>query len=315
MLKRDVSMFNAGEKNGLKTCSNGQCFAPKNEDSEDTVCDGVRNCADGSDELSCPLSACDNGALFHPFARCDGRDDCGDNSDEKNCDCYYLHDKGASYRGRVTQQHSCQYWASQYPHAHNHTPEAYPPAGLERNYCRNPDGKDRPWCYTNNPTIRWMYCDRVTACDELPTSCFFTNDKGRSYAGGINRTGDRLCQRWDSQSPHSHPYTPQAHPDAGLEENFCRNPDNKDRPWCYITDGTDTWDYCDVTECPDPTSWEYVPRSCRSSEISCEGNCGRSYSEFFFCQCDQDCSFFSDCCRDIGYVDSIHIRGHKIADF
>ncbi|XP_019613872.1 PREDICTED: uncharacterized protein LOC109461844 [Branchiostoma belcheri] len=253
------------------------------------VCDGRNDCGDNTDEQHCSLSACDNGGLFHPFARCDGRDDCGDNSDEKNCDCYYLHDKGASYRGRVNQQHSCQYWTSQYPHAHNHTPEAYPSAGLERNYCRNPDGKDRPWCYTNNPAIRWMYCDRVSACDELPTSCFFTSDKGRSYSGRKNRAGDRLCQRWDSQSPHTHPHTPQAHPDAGLEENFCRNPDNKARPWCYITDGTETWDYCDVTECPDPTS------------ISCEGQCGMSYSEFFLCQCDQDCSFFSDCCKDIGF--------------
>ncbi|XP_078700891.1 uncharacterized protein LOC144927377 [Branchiostoma floridae x Branchiostoma belcheri] len=302
------------EKEGMKTCSNGQCFAPGHTDNEDTVCDSVRDCADGSDELLCPPSACDNGALFHPFARCDGRDDCGDNSDEKNCDCYYLHDKGASYRGRANQQHSCQYWASQYPHAHNHTPEAYPSAGLERNYCRNPDGKDRPWCYTNNPAIRWMYCDEVSACDELPTRCFFTKDKGRSYAGRMNRTGDRLCQRWDSQSPHSHPHTPQAHPDAGLEENFCRNPGNKDRPWCYTTDGTETWDYCDVTECPDPTSWDYVPRSCSSSGISCEGRCGRSYGEFPECQCDQDCSFFGDCCKDIGEVCNFNTTARTPSD-
>ncbi|XP_019613869.1 PREDICTED: uncharacterized protein LOC109461841 [Branchiostoma belcheri] len=303
---------NCGEKKGMKTCSNGQCFALKNEDSEDPVCDGVRDCADGSDELSCPLSACDNGGLFHPFARCDGRDDCGDNSDEKNCDCYYVHDKGASYRGRGNQQHSCQYWTSQYPHAHNHTPEAFPSVGLELNYCRNPDGKDGPWCYTNNPAIRWMYCDRVSACDELPTSCFFTSDKGRSYTGRLNRAGGRLCQRWDSQSPHTHPHTPQAHPDAGLEENFCRNPDNKARPWCYTTDGTETWDYCDVTECPDPTSWDYVPRSCSSSGISCEGRCGLSYGEFPECQCDQDCSFFGDCCKDIGsYNERVTFDGMK----
>ncbi|XP_078679195.1 uncharacterized protein LOC144914856 [Branchiostoma floridae x Branchiostoma belcheri] len=307
-------MFNAGERKGEIGCSNGRCLEWSNQNAEDPFCDGIRSCADGSDELSCPLSACDNGVLFHPFGRCDGRDDCGDNSDEKNCDCYYLHDKGASYRGRGNQQHFCQYWTSQYPHAHNHTPEAYPSAGLERNYCRNPDGKDRPWCYTNNATIMWMYCDDVFACGELPTSCFFTDDKGRTYTGNINRAGDRLCQRWDSQSPHTHPHTPQAHPDAGLEENFCRNPDNKDRPWCYTRNGTETWGYCDVTECPDPTSSDYVPRTCNGSEISCKGKCGQSYEQSYLCQCDQDCSFFSDCCSDIGEVCNLNTTAQKPSD-
>ena len=71
----------------------------------------------------------------------------------------------------------------------------------------------------------------------------------RLYTVYLYRAGDRVCQRWDSQSPHSHPHTPQAHPDAGLEENFCRNPDNKERPWCYTTDAVWRWDYCDVVAC------------------------------------------------------------------
>ncbi|KAI8513486.1 hypothetical protein Bbelb_101250 [Branchiostoma belcheri] len=216
--------------------------------------------------------------------------------------CYYTSDKGTSYRGKAKilfvaqrQVSTCQYWASQYPHTHNHTPEAYPSAGLERNYCRNPDGKDRPWCYTNNPTIRWMYCDEVFACDALPTRCYYESDKGTSYAGRVNRAGDRLCQRWDSQSPHSHPHTPQAHPDAGLEENFCRNPDNdnKDRPWCYTTDAVWRWSYCDVMPCVDPT----VKGSCTRGH-SCKGKCGSPLEGEQFCQCDEDCSFFGDCCKD-----------------
>ncbi|KAI8513482.1 hypothetical protein Bbelb_101210 [Branchiostoma belcheri] len=272
------------------------------------VCDYIVDCEDYSDEENCfepvlkdnQTAACKNGALFILTTRCDGRDDCGDNSDEENCICYYTSDKGTSYRGKVgilsvAQRHvsTCQSWTSQYPHTHNHTPEAYPSAGLEQNYCRNPDGKDRPWCYTNNPKIRWMYCDDVFACDALPTRCYYESDKGTSYAGRVNRAGDRLCQRWDSQSPHPHPHTPQAHP--GLEENFCRNPDNdnKDRPWCYTTDAVWRWSYCDVIPCVDPS----LRGSCTQG-ISCKGKCGSPHEGEQFCQCDEDCSFFGDCCED-----------------
>ncbi|XP_035690040.1 uncharacterized protein LOC118425338 [Branchiostoma floridae] len=263
------------ERQDKKSCRNGDCITMGFE------CDGKEDCADGSDEISCSVSTCTNGALFNPATRCDGRDDCGDNSDEENCTCYYLQDKGASYRGRLNyvsvaqeKTSACQYWASQQPHAHNHTPENFRSAGLEMNYCRNPDRKDRPWCYTNNPLIRWMYCDDVFACDALPTRCYYERDKGMSYAGHVN----------------SHPHTPQAHPDAGLEENFCRNPDNKERPWCYTTDAVWRWDYCDVVACADPSESVYEDDQCTVGR-SCKG---RSIS----CYCDEDCSFFGDCCED-----------------
>ncbi|KAI8503784.1 hypothetical protein Bbelb_187550 [Branchiostoma belcheri] len=330
------------ERRDKIACNNGECIDPQilNKPVSST-CDGEEDCSDGSDE-SCVAVPCENGAMFHPAGRCDGRDDCGDNTDEKNCDCYYLRDKGTSYRGRANQDDSCQHWTSQYPHAHNHTPEAYPSAWLEANYCRNPDGKDRPWCYTSNPLIRWMYCDDVFACDAVPTRCFYAVDKGRSYAGRVNRAvvrlcqrchsesahshphtpqahpnlimfklgyfvyraGDRLCQRWDSQSPHSHPHTPQAHPDAGLEENFCRNPDNKDRPWCYTTDPTLRWDFCNVMECADPTSLDFIGQECEG-EYTCSSQW--AMTRWRLCSCDHDCSFFGDCCEDVpkGAVDQL----------
>lgn len=40
-------------------------------------------------------------------------------------------------------------------------------AGLEGNYCRNPDGdKHGPWCYTNNSAISWDYCS-IKPCKHM----------------------------------------------------------------------------------------------------------------------------------------------------
>ena len=64
----------------------------------------------------------------------------------------------------------------------------------------------------------------------------------------------QTCQRWDSQTPHSHKYNNIANfPDASLSEaaNYCRNPDNATGgPWCYTTDPNKKWQYCDVKVCP-----------------------------------------------------------------
>lgn len=34
----------------------------------------------------------------------------------------------------------------------------YPDKGFDDNYCRNPDGKLRPWCYTLDPNTPWEFC-------------------------------------------------------------------------------------------------------------------------------------------------------------
>lgn len=43
--------------------------------------------------------------------------------------------------------------------------------------------------------------------------------------------------------------SPDRYTESGLEGNFCRNPDGEDSPWCYTTNPTTRWEYCDMDQC------------------------------------------------------------------
>ncbi|XP_070546367.1 neuronal cell adhesion molecule-like [Ptychodera flava] len=77
-------------------------------------------------------------------------------------ECYHAVD-GSDYRGNVSMtdnMNTCQEWTEQSPQSHSRTPENYPNAGLgEHNYCRNPDGENKAWCYTTDSSIRREFCD------------------------------------------------------------------------------------------------------------------------------------------------------------
>lgn len=90
--------------------------------------------------------------------------------------------------------------------------------------------------------------DVTESCDER------VSGEGMSgYRGCQDRTVSGLqCQRWDSQTPHSHKYDPERYdmgmPIHGLEENYCRNPGHQEhsipRIWCYTIDKATRWDFC-----------------------------------------------------------------------
>ncbi|KAI9533569.1 hypothetical protein NQZ68_021104 [Dissostichus eleginoides] len=153
---------------------------------------------------------------------------------------------GEDYRGKMDQTESgkeCQRWDSTRPHKHHFQPKKYRQKDLKDNYCRNPDNRLRPWCYTVDPKTPWEYCN-ISVCDSdssedtdvnVTTSC--VQGKGTDYRGTMNVTPEGVsCQRWDSQSPHNHSFLPQNFKCKDLTENYCRNPDGADHPWCFTTD-------------------------------------------------------------------------------
>ncbi|KAM9316694.1 plasminogen [Gastrophryne carolinensis] len=173
-----------------------------------------------------------------------------------------LSGNGMSYQGNIAVTASgrtCQSWSAQEPHGHIRTPDNYPCKNLEKNYCRNPDGETMPWCYTTDKDMRWEYCN-IPSCDTKPvvtpalttptavSECYV--DAGKTYRGTTYMTiSGKICQHWSSMVPHSHSKTPENYPDAGLERNYCRNPDNDKGPWCYTTDSKVRWEYCNVKKC------------------------------------------------------------------
>ncbi|XP_047245164.1 hepatocyte growth factor a isoform X2 [Girardinichthys multiradiatus] len=153
---------------------------------------------------------------------------------------------GEDYRGKVDQTESgkeCQRWDSKWPHAHQFQPKKYRNKDLRDNYCRNPNNRLRPWCYTMDPRTPWEYCS-ITVCDSEPsedtdvnTTLSCIQGDGKNYRGTMNITPEGVtCQRWDSQFPHNHSFLPINFKCKDLRENYCRNPDGADYPWCFTTD-------------------------------------------------------------------------------
>jgi hypothetical protein len=84
-----------------------------------------------------------------------------------------------------------------------------------------------------------IYCSATE-----PKECLQTG-KGVDYFGTESVTESGInCQRWDKQNPHQHNYW-----NLEDQENFCRNPDNSNRPWCFSMNGTVGREYCRIPYC------------------------------------------------------------------
>ncbi|KAI4567575.1 hypothetical protein MJT46_008788 [Ovis ammon polii x Ovis aries] len=178
-----------------------------------------------------------------------------DYCDIPECEDECMHCSGENYEGKIAKTMSgrdCQSWDSQSPHAHGYIPSKFPSKNLKMNYCRNPDGEPRPWCFTTDPKKRWEFCDvpRCIPPEQTPVAqdCYHGNGQGYRGTSSTTVTG-RKCQSWSSMIPHRHQKTPESYPNAGLTMNYCRNPDADKSPWCYTTDPRVRWEFCNLKKC------------------------------------------------------------------
>ena len=91
------------------------------------------------------------------------------NDNELGAECRAIEDtKGSEYRGTLNQTLGglkCLNWADLSPFSGVRSPQKYQDEGLgSHNYCRNPDGKKKPWCYYKDSYWTYGYCD-ILACE------------------------------------------------------------------------------------------------------------------------------------------------------
>merc|ERR1712176_389980 len=131
-----TNVFSLGTLNKGKECFTGKC-------KKGGLCSW---CGSGS----CCRKGWNDGGGGDGQNGCNNRHCCTDSVAGEAC-C--SGPKCVGYRGTkattITGK-TCQAWNKQYPHKHGNTPTKKPRLGLEKNYCRNPDGSETAWCYTTD---------------------------------------------------------------------------------------------------------------------------------------------------------------------
>ena len=194
------------------------------------------------------------------------------------------------YRGFVNVTvtgKACQPWDDQYPHDHNRNEFWWPGRGLKGNYCRNPDGEGKAWCYTMDPNVRWEYCD-IPECnycgvdfDDAQTncrsSCFESSDCPLSPSGVKQKCFPGTSCTRVPENTQNNLYCGETFQDA---TEWCRKPcpngfDNEcdPRETCYKdtacvgTASSDT-NYCG-TSFDDANTSCSIPCNVRGSDYEC----------------------------------------------
>lgn len=108
--------------------------------------------------------------------------------------------------------------------------------------------------------------------------CYVGN--GALYAGKQTRTASgKKCALWTvANLKHGNVKTQNAmnYPEANITAalNYCRNPDGDAKPWCYTTDPSTRWEFCNISKCDnkcDGNTLSTLIRGCGSYHLECSG--------------------------------------------
>ncbi|NXC47821.1 HABP2 protein, partial [Penelope pileata] len=94
-------------------------------------------------------------------------------------------------------------------------------------------------------------------CEIGPDDCY--EEDSFEYRGRVNQTENgKTCLHWNSHMLLDLPinaFMEDADSYGIGEHNFCRNPDEDQKPWCYIRKNKKVeWDFCDVSHCSETDS-------------------------------------------------------------
>ena len=75
-----------------------------------------------------------------------------------------------------------------------------------------------------------------------------------AYFGKLSVTANgRQCQAWSAKYPHDHNFDKDslfpADGSVSTAMNYCRDPNNEGRIWCFTTDPDVIWEYCNFLPC------------------------------------------------------------------
>ncbi|XP_051950947.1 tissue-type plasminogen activator-like isoform X2 [Xyrauchen texanus] len=193
--------------------------------------------------------------------------------------------QGTGYRGTWSMSASgleCVNWNSSSLRGKKFTARRSESSSLglgNHNYCRNPDGDTKPWCYVyKSAQMTWEFCSLPTCVTDPIKEC--AQGSGQTYRGtkAVTRSGLK-CLPWDSPAVSHKIYTAWRSDARELgigSHNFCRNPDGDLGPWCHAYKGSKlTWEICEVPKCSKktPSRTTLGPRAPTTSNN--QGTCGQ----------------------------------------